>query len=71
MMKISEKNMLPSKHNKKQATNQRAMKIDDVTEKKKIDKKFDVGLISECEDNESRRWWPLKFPGIYICILLL
>ena len=55
MMKISEKNMLPSKHNKKHATHQGAMKIDDVTKKKKIDKEFDIGLMSECEDDESRR----------------
>ena len=62
MMKISEKNMLPSKCNKKEATNQGVMKIDDdniceiieeVYRRYKVDKEFDIGLISECEDDES------------------
>ena len=54
--------MLPNKCNKKQATNQGAMKIgdDDVCEiieevyrRDKFDKEFDIGLRSECEDGES------------------
>ena len=60
MMKIAENNMLSSKCNKKEATNQGAMKIDDndiseiikeVYRKDKFDKKFDIGLISECEED--------------------
>ena len=62
MTEISEKNILPSNCNKKQATNQGAMKIDedDIYEKieevyrrDKFDKEFDIGLISKCEDDES------------------
>ena len=61
LIEISEKNMLPSKHNKKQATHQGAVKIDDdvreIIEKiyriDKFDKEFNIGLISECEDDES------------------
>ena len=62
MKMISDKNMLPNKCNKKQATNQGVMKIDDddvceiieeVYRGDKFDKEFDIGLISECEDNES------------------
>ena len=58
MMKITEDNMLPSKCNKKEATNQGAMKIDDddiweiieeAYRRDKFDKKFDIGLIFECE----------------------
>ena len=61
MMEISENNMLPSKFNKKQATNQGAMNIDDddiceiieeVYRSDNFDKEFDIGLISECEDDE-------------------
>ena len=55
MMKINNDNMVPSKCNKKEATNQRAMKIDDddiceiieeVYRRDKFDKEFDIGLIS-------------------------
>ena len=62
MTEINEKNILPSNCNKKQATNQGVMKIDDddvceiieeVYRRDKFDKKFDIGLISECEDDES------------------
>ena len=62
MMKISEENVLPSKCNKKEATNQGAMKIDDedireiieeVYRRDKFDKEFDIGLISECEEDGS------------------
>jgi len=62
MMKINNDNMVPSKCNKKEATNQRAMKIDDddiceiieeVYRRDKFDKEFDIGLISECEEDES------------------
>ena len=62
MMKITEDNMLPSKCNKKEATNQGAMKIDDddiceiieeVYRRDKFDKEFDIGLISECEEDGS------------------
>ena len=62
MMEITEDNKLPSKCNKKEATNQGAMKIDDddiceiieeVYRRDKFDKEFDIGLISECEDDES------------------
>ena len=51
MMKISEENILPSKYNKKEATNQGAMKIDDeyikeiieeVYRRDKFDKEFDI-----------------------------
>ena len=61
MKMISENNMLPNKCNKKQAANQGAMKIydDDVCEiieevyrRDKFDKEFNIGLISECEDDE-------------------
>ena len=54
--------LLPNKYNKKQATNQGAMKIDDddiceiieeVYRRDKFDEKFNIGLISECEDDES------------------
>ena len=62
MMKIIEDNMLPSKYNKKEATNQGAIKIDDddiceiieeVYRRDKFDKEFDIGLISECEEDRS------------------
>ena len=62
MMKISEENMLPSKCNKKEATNQGSMKIDDkdikeiieeVYRRDKFDKEFDIGLISEYEEDGS------------------
>ena len=62
MKMISDNNMLPNKCNKKQATNQGAMKIDedDIYEKieevyrrDQFDKEFDIGLISKCEDDES------------------
>ena len=58
LIEISEKNMLPSKCNKKQATNQGATKIDDddlceiieeVYRRDKFDKEFDIGLIFKCE----------------------
>ena len=48
--------------NKKQVTNQGAIKIDDddifemieeVYNRDNFDKKFDIGLIAECEDDES------------------
>jgi len=54
MMKITEDNILPSKCNKKEATNQVAMKINDddiceiieeVYRRDKFDKEFDIGLI--------------------------
>ena len=60
MMKITENNMLPSKCNKKEATNQGAMKIDhnDISEiieevyrRNEFDKESDIGLISECEED--------------------
>ena len=56
MMKISENNMLPNNCNRKEATNQGAMKIDDenikeiieeVYRRDNFDKEFDIGLISE------------------------
>ena len=62
MMKISEENMLPNKCNKKKATNQGAMKIDDedikeiieeVYRRDKFNKDFDIGLISKCEEDGS------------------
>ena len=62
MMKITEENMLPNKCNKKEATNKGAMKIDDediseiieeVYRRDKFDKEFDIGLISECEEDGS------------------
>ena len=62
MLKISEENMLPNKCNRKEATNQGAMKIDDedikeiieeVYRRDKFDKEFDIGLISECEEDGS------------------
>ena len=62
MMKITEKNMIPSKCNKKEAINQGAMRIDDddiceiieeVYRRDKFDKEFDIGLISECEEDGS------------------
>ena len=62
MKMISDNNMLPNKCNKKQATNQGAMKIDDddvceiieeVYRRDKFDKEFNIGLISECEDDEN------------------
>ena len=62
MKMISENNMLPNKCNKKQAANQGAMKIydDDVCEiieevyrRDKFDKEVNIGLISDCEDDES------------------
>ena len=58
MMKITEDNMLPSKCNKKEATNQGAMKIDDddiceIIEEVYRRDKFDIGLISECKEDGS------------------
>ena len=62
MMKITKENMLPNKCNKKEAANQGAMKIDDediseiieeVYRRDKFDKEFDIGLISECEEDGS------------------
>ena len=62
MKMISDKNMLPNKCNKKPATNQGAMKIDDddvceiikqVYRRDKFDKEFDIGLIFECEEDGS------------------
>ena len=62
MLKISEENMLPKKCNRKEATNQGARKIDDEDIKEiieevyrwdKFDKEFDIGLISECEEDGS------------------
>ena len=62
MMEISERNMLPKTCNRKEATNQGAMKIDDedikeiieeVYRRDKFDKEFDIGLISECEEDGS------------------
>ena len=54
MMEISERNMLPKTCNRKEATNQGAIKIDDenvkeiieeVYRRDKFDKEFDIGLI--------------------------
>ena len=62
MKMISENNMLPNRCNKKQATHQGAMKIDnddvceiieEVYRRDNFDKEFNIGLISECEDDES------------------
>ena len=61
MKMISKNIMLPNKCNKKQATNQGAMKIDDdvweiieeVYRRDKFDKEFNIGLMSKCEDDES------------------
>ena len=62
MMKVTKENMLPNKCNKKEAANQGAMKIDDediseiieeVYRRDKFDKEFDIGLISECEEDGS------------------
>ena len=62
IMEISEKNILPKTCNRKEATNQGAMKIDDedikeiieeVYRRDKFDKEFDIGLISECEEDGS------------------
>ena len=62
IMKITEDNMLPSKCNNKEATNQGVMKIDDddvceiieeVYRRDTFDKEFDIGLISECEEDGS------------------
>ena len=62
MMKISEKNMLPKTCNMKEATNQGAIKMDgeDIKEiieelyrRDKFDKEFDIGLISEWEEDGS------------------
>ena len=61
MKMISDNNILPNKCNKKQATHQGAVKIDDdvreIIEKiyriDKFDKEFNIGLISECKDDES------------------
>ena len=56
MKRIGDKNMLPNKYNTKQATNQEVMKIDDddaceiiekIYRRNKLDKEFDIGLISE------------------------
>ena len=62
MKMISDNNMLPNKCNKNQATNQGTMKKDDgnvcklieeVYRRYKFDKEFNIGLISECKDDES------------------
>ena len=62
MMEISERNMLPKTCNRKEATNQGAMKIDDedikeiieeVYRRDKSDKEFDIRLISEYEEDGS------------------
>ena len=62
MMKITEDNILPCKCNKKEATNQGAMKLDDddiweiikqVYRRNKFNKEVDIGLISECEKDGS------------------
>ena len=62
MKMISDNNMLPNKCNKKQATNQGAMMIDDddvyeiieeVNRRDKFDKETNIVLISECEDDEN------------------
>ena len=63
MKMISDNNMLPNKCNKKQVKIQGAMKIDDdddvceiieeVYRKDKFDKELNIGLLSECEDEES------------------
>ena len=62
MKMISDNNMIPNKCNKKQSINQGAMKIDDddiceiieeVYRRDKFDKEFDIGLISECKNDES------------------
>ena len=57
MIEIPERNMLPKTCNRKAATDQGAMKIDDedvkieeVYRRDKFDKEFDIGLISECEE---------------------
>ena len=64
MKMIRDNKMLPNKCNKKQTTNQGAMKIDDnnvceiieeVYRRDQFDKEFNIGLISECEDDESIR----------------
>ena len=61
MKRISELNILSNTCNKKQSANQEVMKIDDdgvyarieeVYRRDKVDKEFDIGLISECEYNE-------------------
>ena len=55
VMNITEDNMIPSKCNKKETTNQGSIKIDDddiceiiedVYRRDKFDKEFDIGLIS-------------------------
>ena len=62
MKRIDEKNMLPNTCSKKQATSLDTMKIDDndecdiieeVYRRDKFDKEFDIGLISECEEDGS------------------
>ena len=62
MKKISDKNMVPNKCNKKQTANQESTKIDDdddvydiieeVYRRENFDKEFDIGLISDCEYDE-------------------
>ena len=56
--RIGETNMIPNACNKKQTTNQEAMKMDDndvcdvieeVHRRDKFNKEYDVRLISECE----------------------
>ena len=84
MMKITEENMIPSKCNKKEATNQGAMKIDynyiceimeEVYRRDKFDKEVDVGLISECEEDgnnsEDEEEIVVKIQiKVYWCLLL-
>ena len=61
MKRISEHNMLQNKRNKKQVAKQEEMKIDDddvceiikeMYRRDKLNKEFDIGLISECEYDE-------------------
>ena len=61
MKMISDNNMLRNKYNTKYATNQGATKIDDddvyeiieeVYWRDKFGKEFNIGLISECEDDK-------------------
>ena len=76
--------MLHSKCNKKEATNQGAMKIDDddicdiieeVYRRDKFDKEFDIGLIYECWEDRSNSEDEEESSGedsdkVYWCLLL-
>ena len=60
MKRIDEENALPSTCNKKQTSNLDAINIDDndvcgiIKERRDtFDKKYDIGLISECEYDEN------------------